>query len=56
MNELTTEYWNSYAIWNSFIYMTEFWKTDHPRTRTEINLCLYMIDTLMHYPETPSNR
>ena len=40
MNKLTTEYWNSYAIWNSFINV----KYRNPRNKTEtliFVICLF---------------
>ena len=34
-------------------YVTVFWKTDQ---ELKSIFCLYLIGTLMHYPETPSTR
>ena len=40
-----------------YAYVNVFWKTEHSSARPEIHLLpVCMIDTLVHYPETPITR
>ena len=43
-------------LYSWMTYVTVFWKINHLPTKLKPIFSLYMIDTLMHYPETPSTR